>query len=356
MWIFDLESEIRRLVCAPSPLVRCRQRTWRLKLVTCHRLPVLVAYCLLPTAFCLYAASARYEVREVKPKVFVWIPEDILDQDGDPEFSRAGTAGFVITQDGGVVVNTTNSPMHARELLFEIRRRTDLPVKYVILTDSQGDHVLGNEVFADQQASIISTTAAQAEMRQYQLELARRREGDWRLQARLRGLHFTPSNRTFQGETTLQVGGHELKLLDLGAGQSPGDTAVYLPQLKVLFVGDLFENKYIPRPGSRDVHRWIETLRWLEGWDVETYVPGHGAPASKKDLIEFREFLEWLSNEVDARIHQGKSLAQVKNEMVPFQNYPWHAPELASELVDAVFKQLASQQAAASNSTSARPN
>ena len=54
--------------------------------------------------------------------------------------------------------------MHARDLLYEIRKRTDLPIRYVINTSSAADHMLGNEVFTDEQATLISTKAAQAEM------------------------------------------------------------------------------------------------------------------------------------------------------------------------------------------------
>ncbi len=296
---------------------------------------VLTAFCLLPSAFFLQAASGRYEVREVKPHIFVWVPEDILDQDGDPQFNRAGTAGFIITQDGVVVVDTTNTPMHARELLFEIRRRTELPVKYVINTGPGGDRVLGNEVFLDQQASIISTAATRADMNRYQRKLSALMD-DLRLKPRLRGLHFTLASRVFEKEMDLLKGEEEIKLLDLGTG----DAVVYLPRAKVLFLGDLFENKYIPRVDSRGIREWIEVLRKVETWDVDAYVPGHGPLGTKREVSEFREFLEWLSKEVQARVRQEKSLTQVKSELIPFANYPWHAVELAPQAVEAVYQQL----------------
>ncbi len=267
---------------------------------------LIAANCLLPAAPFLFALRGRYEVTEVRPHIFIWVPEDIVDQEGDSEFSRAGTAGFIITGEGVVVVNTTNSPFHARELLFEIRARTDQPVKYVINTDSRADHMLGNEVFADLQATILSTSAAQAGMRRYQQELARRLEDDFRLQARMRGIHPTPSNQTFDGDTTLRVGGEEIKLLSVRAGPSAGDAVVYVPEAKVLLLGELFENGYIPQTSAIDFGAWIETLRTMENWDVEFYVPGHGPPAEKQELREFRRFLEWLRSQPAIRIPQGK--------------------------------------------------
>ena len=133
-------------------------------------------------------------MQEVKPKVFVWIPDDVINQDCDPLYTRPGTAGFIVTSQGVVVVDTSNSPMNARDLLYEIRQRTDLPIRYVINTSSAPDHMLGNEVFTDEQATLISTKTAQAEMQQYRQDLSARMRGEqgWRLQARMRGFHVTP--------------------------------------------------------------------------------------------------------------------------------------------------------------------
>jgi cyclase len=325
----------------------------RLKSDTWHPTPflpfclLLAAFCLLLSAIPLIAAKGLYEVREVAANVFVWIPDDVLDQEADPQFSRAGTAGFIITPEGVVVVDTANSPFHAREILYEIRQRTDAPVKYVINTSSAGDHMLGNEVFVDQQATLISTSAAQVQMRQYQEALARRLEEEdgWRLQARMRGFHVTLATQTFEGEMALRVGGQEIRLLSLpGAAQPAEDAAVYLPAAKVLFLGELCQNGFFPRVDSRDVRRWIEMLGQLEAWDVKTYVPGHGAPGGKKELAEFRGFLEWLAKEVEVRIRQGKSLVEVKRELDPAEKYHWHAPELAPSAVEAVYKQLVEAQ------------
>jgi len=347
---------------------------------------LLTAWCLLPfepgarnlrpgtwNLKPVLAAAGLYQVLEIKPGVFVWLPDDVLDQDGDPDFARAGTAGFIITSDGVVVVDTTNSPFHARELLYEIRRRTDQPVKYVIDTDPEGDYALGNEVFVDQQASIVATQDTQAGLRQYQLELPRRLEGDWRLQARMRGFHPTLPNQTFEGEMALrfdrheqshragnEAGAQEIKLVSLKTGPATTQAAVRLPAAKVAFLGDLFENGYFPHLGSRqqpkDIRRWIETLREVETWDVDAYVPGHGPPAGKKELSEFRKFLEWLTREVEARVKQGKSLEQTEEGLSPsLDSYHWHAPELRRDAVGAVYSQLAGARPAVASPESLPP-
>ncbi|MHB8653301.1 MAG: MBL fold metallo-hydrolase [Terriglobia bacterium] len=234
-------------------------------------------------------------MKEIRPHVFIWIPDDIIYQVGDPQFGRAGTAGFIITTEGVVVVNTTNNPFNARELLYEIRERTDKPVKYVIDTDARGDHILGNEVFVDEQATIISTSIALAQMRDYFQDLTRRTVDDPRMQLRMRGIHPTLPTQTFSGELTLNLGGEEIKLLDLGQGATAGDAAVYLPAAKVLFLGDLYENGYLPRRGMSDVRPWLEILRHVANLDVVDYIPGQGPPGDKNDFEDFRRFLGWVA-------------------------------------------------------------
>jgi cyclase len=289
-------------------------------------------------------------VREIKPGTFVLMAEDVMDVDGDPQFSRAGNAGFVATNEGVLVINTMNTPFRARELLYEIRRRTDQSVRYVINTDGHADLMLGNEVFVDQRSTIIATRAAGDAMKAYRTDLARRlaQDENWRLQGRMRGIHPTPPVQTFDSEMTIQLGGEEIRLTQLSGGHSAGDAVVYLPAQRVLFLGHLFENGFFPRFASSNVRRWIEILRQLEAWDVEVYVPAHGPPGDRKQLAEFRRFLEWLWNEVMARVEEGKSLADVRRELNLTETYRWSARDLAPRAVEEVYQQVTREQALSS--------
>jgi glyoxylase-like metal-dependent hydrolase (beta-lactamase superfamily II) len=310
---------------------------------------MLAAFVLMLYAPGLSASLLLYRVQEVKPKVFIWIPDDVIDQECDPLYTRPATSGFIVTPAGVVVVDTSNSPTRARDLLYEIRERTDLPIRYVINTSSAGDHMLGNEVFSDEQATLISTKSAQEEMLQYRQELADRMRGEtgWRLQARMRGFHVTPSTQTFNDKMTLKLADQEFRMSSLLSSEnSPQDAVVYLPAAKTLFLGELYDNQYFPRIGSRNVYRWIDVLRQVEGWDVDTYSPGHGAPGSKKDLVDFRKFLEWLVAQVEMRLKQGQSPEDVQKALWLPKTYNWHASDLAMDTVADVCRQLAPQHAA----------
>jgi glyoxylase-like metal-dependent hydrolase (beta-lactamase superfamily II) len=288
-------------------------------------------------------AGWLYKVQEVKPNIFAWVPDDVLDLDGDPQFERAGTAGFIITSQGAVVVDTTNTPFHGRELLYEVRHHTELPVRYVIDTNSSGEQILGNEVFTEQQATLVSSVKTQEQILGYREQLADRLadpKDKGKLQDRMRGIHVTVPTETFATEMSLQLGGQDIKLLSLLKNGAGDDAVVYLPAAKVIFLGELFANHYFPRIDSRNVHDWANVLGQVEKWDADVYVPGQGEPGGKKELEEFRQFLDWFGKEVETRILQGKSASQVEREVGPLlENYQWHARELFPEEVEAIYRQ-----------------
>lgn len=330
------------------------ERLRRVRTLCSHRPPLaLLAAAAFVALAALWPAIGRsagwqYQVKELKPGVFAWLPEDVIEADGDPQYQRPGNAGFVITPEGVVVINATNSPFHAREVLYEIRHRTDEPVRYLIDTGSASDETLGNQVFADLKASILSTPRIQAEIRDRGQALLQRENGSEDFQRRLRGVHITPPNQTFDSAETLSLGGQTVRVIAFAGLDA---VAVQLPSARVVFMGDLFQNQYFPQLESRDIQRWIEALREAEALDADVYVPGHGDAGSKQQLREFRQFLEWLTHEVQTRQAEGKTLDQTKAELVPFKGYAWHAGELQLELVAGIYEQLASRAGSAANSS-----
>ena len=69
-------------------------------------------------------------------------------------------AGFVVTNDGVVVIDALGSPALAEELLAQIRRITPLPVTHVIITHYHADHIYGLQAFKAAGATVIAQRAA----------------------------------------------------------------------------------------------------------------------------------------------------------------------------------------------------
>ncbi len=106
-----------------------------------------------------------------------------------------------------------------------------------------------------------------------------------------------------------------------------GDLVVYLPQHKVIFLGDI--GFFYVAPFCQNAHpsNWIEICKKIEGMDVETVVPGHGPIGGKAELADMRGYLELLKREArtryDARMTAGAAAADIR--MGKYDN--WIGPE-----------------------------
>lgn len=94
------------------------------------------------------AQDLPFTLTEVGPNVWAAI--------GGANPATGSNAGFVIGDDGVVVIDTFASAAGARQLLAEIRRRTKLPVRFVVNTHHHLDHAAGNAVFIEAGALVLA--------------------------------------------------------------------------------------------------------------------------------------------------------------------------------------------------------
>src|SRR3954465_12973705 len=73
-----------------------------------------------------------------------------------PGSGAGSNAGFIIGDNGVVVVDTFQSAAAATQLLSAIHERTTLPIRFVVNTHYHLDHVAGNGVFQNAGAQIIA--------------------------------------------------------------------------------------------------------------------------------------------------------------------------------------------------------
>src|SRR5262249_49668904 len=74
----------------------------------------------------------------------------------DAKGDAGANAGFVIGTESVAVIDTFENEKAAQALLGEIRKRTKLPIRFVVNTHYHIDHVAGNKVFKDAGAVIIA--------------------------------------------------------------------------------------------------------------------------------------------------------------------------------------------------------
>ena len=268
------------------------------------------------TALVAVLAAGTVAAQTIRPEAVQVAPDSYMVQGLSAMGSGANrnfisNAGFVVTKDGVLVIDALGSPALARELLAEIRRITPAPVRYVVLTHYHADHIYGLQAFKDAGATVIAHQAgreylnsetAALRLQTSRVELAPAVDAQTRL---------VPADRWIDGRTTLQLGGLDFVLQPAGPAHTPEDLVVWVPQLKLLFAGDLVFRGRIPFVGQADSGRWITALDTLLAFDARIIVPGHG-PASasaRADLELTRDYLAYLR----------KTMGEAARNMDPFE-------------------------------------
>ena len=219
-------------------------------------------------------------------------------------------AGFVITDEGVVVVDALGTPALGEALLQAIRKVTGKPVRRVIVTHYHADHFYGLKAFKDAGAEIW----AHRDGRLY-LESG---EGARRLEQRARDLFpwvdakmkLVPADRWLERDEGFTLGGVRFDIHHLGPAHSPEDLIVVVPGEGLIFSGDILFAGRIPFVGEADSKQWLERIDRLLALKPTLMVTGHG-PVSRdpvKDLALTREYLQFL------RAAMGKAV----EELVPF--------------------------------------
>ena len=205
-------------------------------------------------------------------------------------------AGFVVTDDGVVVVDALGTPSLGQAMITAIGKITKKPVKRVIITHYHADHFYGLQAFK----SVGAEVWAHRNARDY-LESG---EGAARLEQRRNDLSPWVDRNTrlispdvwLDTDMTFTLGGMRFEIVHLGPAHAPDDIIVIVGGSGVIFTGDILFTGRIPFVGEADSKRWLETFSRLLDKKPRIMVTGHGAPSREpaKDLTLTRDYLMYL--------------------------------------------------------------
>lgn len=220
-------------------------------------------------------------------------------------------AGFVVTDEGVVVVDALGTPSLGNELLKAIRQVTSKPIRRVIVTHYHADHFYGLKPLKDAGAEIWAHRAS--------LEYLTGGEAERRREQRARELFpwvepdtaFVPADRWLDGDADFTLGGVRFEVQHFGPAHSSEDLVVVVPGEKVLFSGDILFTGRVPFVGEADSKAWLARIDRLIGLKPRLMVTGHGEVSTDpaKDLELTRDYLRFL------RAEMGRAVA----DFVPFE-------------------------------------
>lgn len=275
-------------------------------------------------------------ISEVAPGVFVH-----KGQHAEPAPENgADTAniGYIIGDKAVAVIDAGGSDAVARALLADIRARTDLPIRYLILTHMHPDHLLGAGVFAGEGAEAIGhptlSAALAARYTHYHGAYTREMGAGW--SAAPDAPAITPAPET------LDLGGRVIELRPHGPGHTGNDLSLFDRATGTWFLGDLVFIDHMPAIGGA-LLGWQEVLRAAQGIPAARVVPGHG-PVSA-DWPEAAQptlaYLESLTAEIRAAVANGTPLIDVVTAAEAVEMSPWMLSEtFHPRNVTAAFREL----------------
>jgi len=261
------------------------------------------------------SASGGLEVLEVRKNFFMIA-------------GAGGNIGVQVGEDGVVVVDA-GSAASASAVVAAIKRITPKPIRYVIDTGPDADHVGGNEVLSKAGDQFYPGTrpagARQDALRSVASILAT--EGVLR--------HMTESSSAPVGlptesfhyaRKTFYLNDEAIEVLHQPAAHTDSDAVVFFRRSDVVVAGDVIDTRHFPvidigRGGSVDGE--IAALNRLADLAVASVpvvtreagtivIPGHGRLCDQFDVVEYRDMVTIISDRVRALADAGRSLEQVK--------------------------------------------
>ena len=264
------------------------------------------------TVLVVIASGAGHEMKAQGAASFIKVAPDLYF------YYTGGSSNstVLITEEGVLVVDTRGNRQAAEAVVAEIRAVTDAPIRWAINGQDHGDHYFGNAVFKREGAVIVAQAdTARIIGMNYDYEL------EWRGLDPARAGHVQP-DVTFEERMTLRVGGREVILIHIGAGQNPGDTVVLFPHARAAYSSGAFAPmSWSSTAYASSLDEWIEVLAKIKALDVDTYLPGHGhLVTDRAEIDEEIVLLRELKIAVEDAIAKGLTAEQTAKALT-FEEY-----------------------------------
>lgn len=264
-------------------------------------LPVLIT-ALVSAAFGQRSSGRR----AASPLEFKKISENLYEIRG----GRGANGGAYIGGDGVLLIDSKMDEATVNQVLAGIKKLTDKPVKYLVNTHSDGDHVTGNR-YQPPGTTFVAHENCRKEFFHSSRDGSPSQWSDPNLSA------FLPSI-TYRDKMTIHLGDKKVELWYFGVGHTTGDTVVYFPEEKTAFVGDqLFVGRtpLIHAYKGGNSFENVKTLaKMLETLDAERFCSGHSDPIDRQGLKDYIASLKQRQQKVKELVEKGKSLEETRAE------------------------------------------
>jgi cyclase len=258
-------------------------------------------------------ATAALETIQIRPNVFV--------------IFGAGSNVAVHVGEDGVILVDSGATARADNLLAAVRAITKQPIRMIINTSADADHVGGNDKVGSAGIAINPDSFSDEE---HATVLAH--ENVLQRMSTPKG-NETPfpvdmwPNETFTSKLrSMYINDDAIQVIRQLGAHTDGDTMVHFRRADVIVTGDVIDLRQFPvidpaRGGS--IQGELEALNHLLDLTVPAMplvlkpgrtllVPGHGRVSDYGELVEYRDMVTVIKDIIQDMITRGMSLEQVK--------------------------------------------
>ena len=216
---------------------------------------------------------------------------------------RLFNSGVVATRDGVLVFDALDSEALARSEREAIASVIKQPIRYLVSSVFHDPYSKGNLAYGD--VFKIGHETYRAGLLD---QMQRGQLSDEEQRTRL-------PNATFRDRMTLYLGGKEIQVLYFGAAHTKGDSILFVPQDRIVYMSEVFFNDEFPNMAGGYGVSWIHVLDAVRALDADVFVPGHGSiPDDPKQtraaLDRMRQLLVDARDRIQAEIARGATEAQ----------------------------------------------
>jgi len=245
-----------------------------------------------------------------------------LDERTPANVGDQANIGFVVGEQCVAVIDPGGSLAVGKALAASIRRTTDKPVCFVVITHFHPDHFFGAAAFVAPGVQIIThdgyRRALNQRARPY-LNALQRDLGDL-----ARGSDIVQPTVTVKASHTIDLGGRILRLEAWPVAHTDNDLTVFDESTGTLWLGDLLFHQHTPVVDG-SVLGFIKVLDTLAARPVSRYIPGHGRTTLPwpDGLAQERAYLQLLVRETRAALKARKGIEEAVDSVGQSEASQW---------------------------------
>ena len=259
------------------------------------------------SSFVLLATSHAFgKRRSAQPVEFKKISGGLFEIIG----GQGARGGAYIGDNAVLIIDAKMSQKSVDEVIQGIRQMTDKPIKFLVNTHSDGDHVQGNRFFPKTVTFIAHENCRNDFFRPDR----RGNPSQWN---KPELSPFVPA-LTFRDKMDLYLGSKKVELWYFGVGHTTGDIVIYFPEEKTAFLGDQI---FLTRPQLIHSHKggnsfeYVKTLtRMLETIEAEKFCSGHDEMTDRTGIRKLIAQMKERQDKVKILLEKGKKPEEIKNE------------------------------------------